>query len=1110
MKQLRRSLFVFACLLVAAVCVSTSAYSQVLYGTLVGTVTDQSDAVVPKADVTATNGATNQTYRAVTDDQGRYSIPDVLPGKYTIKVSATGFRSLVQNEVNVSINTVNRADLKLQVGQVSEQITVEGQAVALQTDKSDVHSEISSTAIENMPLSRYRNYQQLINLVPGATPAAFQNSSTDTPGKAMTTNVNGANRNSNNTRLDGAMNVNVWLPHHVAYVAPADTIETVNIATDAFDAEQGMAGGAAVTVITKSGTNDLHGSAYTYYDNQHLKTRNFFQAPGTEKPFGTNLISGGTIGGPIIKNKLFFFGGWERTEERGGAVVTTTLPTADQRLGNFSAYKTTIYDPTTGDKDAAGNFTGANRTAFQNNIIPSSRITPQALAVQNLLPATNLGSGATNNYFISGTPNLVRNQYDMKVNYQMTDKLMVWGKYSIMDANVVGQPSLGAAVGAGIGGDAGVGHTFQQLATIGSTWVLSPNMVLDANVGYTRMSQYVLGSDYGKNYGTDVFKIPGTNGSDISQSGMPSFIFNTYATIGNVNTWMPLFRTDESYTNSDNLTWTHGAHEFRFGFDMVRYHLNHFQPELGGGPRGQFTFNGGTTGTVGYSPNQFNSYAAFLLGSPDDVQKSYQYILMTGREWQFGWYARDRWQVNRNLTVNIGLRYEFYPLMTRCCGKGLERYDPSTNLLYLGGRGNVPVDDGFTVSKKLFAPRVGFAYRLGENTVIRSGYGISYDPIPYSRPLRGFYPLTINYQYVGANNRLPGTTLAAGIPAPDLPDLSTGIIPLPGKVTERSPWGGEIKRGYIQSWNFTIERKLPGNILGSIAYVGTQTTHQLADFDINSGVPGSTNANLPLAKYGRTAALDMWGGYLSSHYHSLQTSVNKQLAHGLLVKGAYTWSKAIDYTDDDGWAAPSRMYGFQWNRAPAGYDRTHVFQVGWVYEVPVGKGKTFVNSGPAAYILGNWKLNGALSAFTGTPFTVTASGTSVDAGPENQQSADQVKTNVQRLGGVGPGQPFYDPTAFAPVTAVRFGTSGRNILRGPGVFNTDLSLFREFPIKERLKLEFRTDCFNITNTPKFPTPSGNTANASAGTFMITTSTLSNNSTAISLERQFRFGLRLVF
>ncbi len=475
MKQLRRSFFIFACLWVAAVCVSTSAYSQVLYGTLVGTITDQSDAVVPKAEVTATNGATNQTYRAVTDDQGRYSIPDVLAGKYTIKVSATGFRSLVQNDFNVSINTVNRADLKLAVGQVSEQVTVEGQALMLQTDKSDVHSEISSAAIENLPLTRYRNYQQLINLVPGATPASFQNSITDTPGRALQTHINGANAQSNSTRLDGAQNINVWLPHHVAYVAPSDTIETVNVSTDAFDAEQGMAGGAAVTVITKSGTNDLHGSAFAFYDNQHLKTRNFFQAPGTQKPFGTTLITGLTVGGPIIKNKLFFFGGWERTDDRNGAVVTATLPTADQRLGNFSAYNTKIYDPATGKADGSG------RTQFQNNIIPTSRISPQALAVQNLLPGTNLGSGATNNYFIGGTPNIARNQYDVKVNYQATDKMMVWGKYSLMDANVLALPSLGAAEGAGIGGDAGTGHTFQQLATIGSTYVLSPNMVLDAN-----------------------------------------------------------------------------------------------------------------------------------------------------------------------------------------------------------------------------------------------------------------------------------------------------------------------------------------------------------------------------------------------------------------------------------------------------------------------------------------------------------------------------------------------------------------------------------------------------------------------------------------------------
>ena len=257
---------------------------------------------------------------------------------------------------------------------------------------------------------------------------------------------------------------------------------------------------------------------------------------------------------------------------------------------------------------------------------------------------------------------------------------------------------------------------------------------------------------------------------------------------------------------------------------------------------------------------------------------------MTGREWQFGWYARDRWQVNRNLTLNIGLRYEYYPLMTRCCGKGLERYDPTTNLLYLGGRGNTPVDAGFTVSKKLFAPRFGFAYRLGEKTVIRAGYGISYDPIPYSRPLRGFYPLTINNVFVASNSYFSSAPFSTGIPAPIFPDLSTGVVTLPGNVTERSPWGGEIKRGYIQSWNFTIERKLPGNMIGSVAYVGTQTTHSLPTMTSIRAFPAPPTRTF---RWPTMVVPPPWicGAVISSsHYHSLQTSVNKQVTGGLFIK----------------------------------------------------------------------------------------------------------------------------------------------------------------------------------------------------------------------------------
>jgi hypothetical protein len=302
---------------------------------------------------------------------------------------------------------------------------------------------------------------------------------------------------------------------------------------------------------------------------------------------------------------------------------------------------------------------------------------------------------------------------------------------------------------------------------------------------------------------------------------------------------------------------------------------------------------------------------------------------------------------------------------------------------------------------------------------------------------------------------------------------------------------------------------MPGNLVGSVAYVGTETVHNLADRDINAGFPGSGNNNLPLSKFGRNISTSMWDGYLSANYHSLQTSINKQFTHGLFIKGAYTWSKAINFVDDDGWVSLARNYAplFNWNRAPAGYDRTHIFQASYIWELPFGTGKRYAGSGPMSYVVGKWQLSGLISAFTGTPFTVTSSGASLNAGPGNQQSADQVNATLTKLYGVGPGQFFYDPTAWKTVTAVRFGNSGRNSVRGPGIFNTDISLSRIFPIKERVRLEFRADCFNLTNTPKFGNP---TASVDSGTFMQITSTLSNNSTAVSLERQFRFGLRFLF
>ena len=1127
-----------AALVAGLLLVSLPAQAQVLYGSIVGTVTDQTGAVVPNATVVITNRETGLTRETTTDMAGRYSLVNVLPGEYDLRVSAEGFRTITRERVRVSINVVTREDVTLEVGAVAEQVTVTAEAATLQTDKSDVHAELTTQEIANLPLSNYRNFQSLINLVPGATPARFQNAVVDTPGRALSTNINGTARNNNNARVDGATNVFIWLPHHMVYVPPVEAIDTVNITTGSFDAEQGMAGGAAITVATKSGTNEYHGVMFYYHDNQRLRARNFFLPPDRGKAKSIFNIFGGTLGGPIVRDKLFFFGSYEGTLERAGISPSPySVPTASIRAGNFAGLPVTLYDPLTGNPDGSG------RTPFPGNIIPSSRIHPISKRIQEDAPLPNLpgvAQGTLSNYFNSGTEKLDRHQYDVKINWNPRTELAVWGKYSRMDAPVKSKFALGKVGGPGLSrAGVGTGDTNVNIITIGHTWTMSPTMVLDGTFGFTKFDQSVVGPDHGKNIGSEVWGIPNTNdpitigpgGDQVKKacppaangacySGMPE-ISHGFTPWGNIYGWQPLFRKERTFTYTANMTKISGGHEFRWGFDLVRYQLDHWQPEISQGPRGFIYFSGNVTGAKGYTPNYLNRYAAFLLGLPSSMQKAVQFFEMTNREWQFGWYFRDRWQVTPKLTVNLGLRYEYYPLITRR-DRGIERWDPFTNKVYLGGIGGNPKNVGIEVSKKLFAPRVGFAYRLTEDTVIRSGYGITIDPLPFSRPLRGLYPATIGAGFVAPNPYAPLTTLEKGIPPIPLPDISSGVLELPPTVNmgPRSPWGGMLNRGYIQSWNFTVQRRLPADLVASVAYVGTQTVHQLADRDINAAPPGGGPSGRPLAAtQGRKIAALMWDGWISGNYHALQVALNRQFARGLFLKGAYTWSKTINWTDDDGWAGmPLTNWepALRRNRAVAGYDRTHMFTLGFLYELPFGPGKTWAHSGALSWLLRGWQTNGVFSAYSGTPFTIWANGAELNM-PGTAQTADQVKPEVKILGEIGPGKSWFDPLAFAQPKGVRFGTTGRNVMRGPGMWNLDLSLFRTFALGERWKLEFRAEAFNVTNTPKFANPGSYVASMrlnpdgtirSLGNFSSITSTL--NGLATPSERQFRFGLRLSF
>ncbi len=1078
---------------------SAPASAQVLYGSLTGSVQDSAGAVVPGATITMRNTGTAQEITSRTNDAGNYTFSNLVAGTYDLTITATGFRPVTKRELPITVNTVRREDVTLEVGQVSESVTVQAGLVSLQTDKTDLHAELTSKELINIPLPHYRNYQSVINLVPGATPGRLQNSIQAAPGRALETNVNGANRNNNATRIDGALSVFLWLTSHAAYVPPAETIETVNISTNSFDAEQGMAGGAAITVITKSGTNQLHGSAWEFNDNASLQAKNFFNTAA--KPKNINNIYGATVGGPVVKNKFFYFFGWEGERERLGATSLLTVPTADQKAGDFSKYNAVIYDPTTGAADGSG------RSAFPGNAVPLSRQSAIVRKIQDLIPLPNL-AGTGSNFLANGSQRLDKDHFDTKVNWNRNANHTVWGKYSIVNPVVSCEPAFGAGGGAPLcpsGSSIGAGKLRTQVATIGTTYIFSPTFLYDGIIGWTRQGQEVTGFGYGTDVGRVTFGIPGTNGKDIRESGAPAMQISGYTNHLSDTDTRPFFMHDMSFTTSHNFSLSRSTHDIRFGFEAVRHVLNHYSPDGGGngGPQGALLFTQGITSIRGGTLTPFNSYAAYLLGLPETMRRAAQFEIMTAYNNQMALYVRDRWHVTPRLTLSLGLRYELYPLQTRSGRGGIEGYDPNTNLVSLGGIAGIPKDVGISTSHRLFAPRVGFAYRLGTRTVVRSGYGITYNPMPMARPLRGFFPLIFAASFNSPNSFQPVRTIEQGIPDIVLPDLSSGRVPLPATAQIRFIPTSELHRGYIQSWNFIVEHQLPGDIIASVGYVGSRTVHSFGDLEINAAAPGAGTAGRPLnARFGHSVDTWAWDGYLNANYHALQVAVNRRAASGLTLKGAYTYSKAINQTDDDGWTG---TINFNWapvfnrNRAQAGYNIPQNLQVGFVYELPLGQGKKFANSGVSKWVLGGWQINGVYAAFLGRPFTVTAAAGALNA-PGNSQTADQIKPVVDQIGAIGSGQQFFDPAAFAAPTGVRFGSSGRNLLRGPGVADLGLAVYRKFPITERVSVQLRVEAANSTNTPHFNNPN---ANINGANFMQVTSALQD-------QRQIRLGLRMAW
>jgi hypothetical protein len=1086
--------------------------AQVLYGSLTGNVSDPTSAPVPGAHVEAVNQDTNVKTEIDTDVHGVYRFTELQAGAYRVTVTAKSFRTFVVTNVQVQVSGVRRVDVTLSISAATDSVQISADAVVLQTDKADIHTEISTAEVENLPYNgtEGRNFQALLLLQPGANTTAGTgeaNSAAGNPQRAITVSQNGISSQANNTRLDGATDAYPWLPVNVAYVPSPEAIDTVSISTNAFDAEMGAAGGAAINVTIKSGTNNLHGVLFERNTNaQFAAVNNYFSHPGRLAKNVQNQY-GFAVGGPVWipkivhgKNKLFWFMDYEGTKQSQFATTPNlTLPTAAMRTGDFSATGTVVYDPMTGNPDGTG------RTPFAGNIVPSTRIAPASATLTSLLPALTRPTSFLNNYDAYGNTTYSVDRWDWKVNYNPNEKMMTWGRYSVSPMDIVAPLVLGKAGGDAFnGGNPGHAGGRVQVVAAGATYALSPTLVIDGNAGYTRQNIGANGDPQDGDFGTDVLKIPGTNGVGPNYLGIPAFQVTGMANMGNASTGSPFQFRDNQYTGVVNVSKTKGTHNIRVGFEYDKYGLNHFQPQGGtfGTARGSFGFDGTLAALKGGTavnqapsgatlpPSPANSWAQFLLGFPSQTGKVTQYtnpIALRFSNWAA--YARDQWQATRSLTVDYGMRWEYYPIYAHD-HFGAVRFDPATDNILVGGYGGIPWNTGANASKKNFAPRIGAAYRLNDKTVIRGGYGISVDP-DNMRNQRNQYPAIVNQVYQPANSYqfisyagIPNSdgasqvALSDGIPLPNFPIISTGTIkPSPtASLTTYLPsvstvtFAQDFNRGYYQTWNFFVQRQFSPTLNAQVGYVGTHGVHTMMGVNINGSAPGTGNNGRQLYP-NVTSDMNEYEPFGFMTYEGLQATVRKQIKSSIFG-ASYAFSKAIDNTNgDNGDGTLWRVYPLSYNldKQLSGINRQQTLSVYWVYNLPFGKGQKLLSSGPMSYIVGGWQVSGTMSRYTGLPFTVGTSA-SLNAGGQGA-SATQINPVVQILGGHDANHPYFDGSAFTNPAPGVLGTTGRNLLIGPGYFQMNASIMKTFAFKEeKVKFQLVGEAYNLTNTVVFANP----------------------------------------
>jgi len=1103
MKHLRWML-----VLCAAVCLFRSAASaQAVTGTLLGTVTDASGAVVAGAKVNLTEINTGVVRNADSNTSGNYSFPDIPEGTYRVTLEAPGFKKEIRDNVSVAVNTSARVDVQLHPGNINQSIEVTAAPPPLQTDRADTTVSISTVQTASLPLSDNRNFQSLLNLVPGTTPATFQHSQFFNAESSLQTEVNGQFRQGNEYQIEGIDDdertglLQIIIP-------PDEAIQTVDVSTSNYDPELGRASGGVANVILKSGTNSFHGAGYEFLQNSAFDARSFFNPSVSHIAYN---YFGGDVGGPIIHNKLFFFADYLRVNDHEATATQETIPSLLTRTGNLSVFSTTIYNPFTGNPT-----TGAGRVPFPGNIIPSNLINPVSATLLSLLPAPNepfKESSPSNDYY--GAPPFTKttDSFDTKLDYNIDEKDRLSGRLSFSWPIVYQAPLFGPELGGDANGTfQGTGSQKTYSSGLNYDHVFSPTFLTEFRFGVAYYHSSAIPSDYGSADATKV-GIPGVNISPFTSGQVGITINGGYGSSGNpmigYSASVPWVRAEANIDTINNWTKIFGNHTFKWGIDLRRVRDDLLQDQTFS-PRGVYTFSANQTSVPGAKEGIGNDLASFLLDVPSQAGRDVNTYFPAYRDWWFFAFGGDQWQVTPKLTVDLGLRWEFYPPGTPAFPGGFSNYNPSTNQLVIAGVGNNPDNLGIKTRYRYFAPRAGVAYRLTESTVIRTGFGISYTPFPdntyaYNYPVRSnnaYNPVGAGFGPAVLADGVTPATFQAGFPAPvPVAVPSSGIIPVGKSLASQNFFviPQNYLNPYVESWNFAIQQGLPWHFTLDTAYVGNHGVRIPGQYNLNAGyVPGAgtagqpeytmTDPNTGLHEKRTAAATEFWQGF-SSSYNGLQVKLNRQFNNGLLVTTAFTWAKGMDYqTDDDG---QYLFYiNFQRNYARTDFDRTFTYVQSVVYQLPWGKGQRWMSSGIASRVLGNWQLAGIVSVYSGIPFNLTVGGSNNDGGslkaPANTQTPDQIAP-VQILNGINT-NPWFSTSSFTQPTGPVFGNVGRNVLSGPGLFDLNLSLFKDFKITERWQFELRCDSFNLTNTPEFNNPG---TDITSSTFGRVTSTLSS-------------------